>query len=42
MDNLLGDFTNRIYVLDWRLDTMMAQSLVNSKSVALGGNLSGG
>lgn len=41
MDNLLGDFIDRIYGLDWRFDTMMG-ALVNSKSVALGDLLSGG
>lgn len=35
-------FIERIYALDWGLDKMMAQPLINSKSVALGDNLSGG
>lgn len=35
-------FIGWIYGMDRRLDTMMALSLVNSKSVALSDNLSGG
>lgn len=35
-------FLERIYALDWGLDKVMAQPLMNSKSVALGNYLSGG
>ena len=37
-----GVVIERVYALDWRLDKMMAQPLFNSKSVALGNNMSGG